>query len=55
MPDTTTHYATRPATVDVVLLLGALAATVTVVHGSDFLTILIAGFLLKTLGQWRPA
>lgn len=42
MPDTTVHYATRPATVDIVLALAA-----------DVLAILTAGFLLKTLAPWR--
>lgn len=54
MPDTTTHYVTRPATVDIVLALTVFAGVVTAVHGSDVLTILTAGLFLKTLDPWRP-
>lgn len=50
---TAVQRATRPATVDLIMLVVAFAAIVTAVHGSDFLTILIAGFLLKTLDTWR--
>lgn len=54
MPDTTTHPTTRPAVVHLTALVAGFAALVTVTHGSDVLTILIAGFLLKTLDTWRP-
>ncbi len=51
---TTAQRTTRPATADVALLLLGFVAIAVVVHGSDFLTILIAGFCLKTLDTWSP-
>jgi len=49
---TATQHATRPATVDLVLLAVIIAAVLTL-RGSDVLTVLIAGFLLKTLDRWE--
>lgn len=53
MPEAPTRRATRPATVDGALLVGAFVAIMLVVHGSDFLTVLIAAFCLATLDRWE--
>lgn len=53
MPDApTVPRTTRPAAVDVVLLVATLAALCTL-RGSDVLAMLTAGLFLKTLDPWR--